>query len=96
MATPYSQTEQQQGIAGYAAPYVQNMLGAAQSQLFNTDASGNLTGLRGYTPYSYNAADYFAGFTPLQQQAQQGSSAINQMCNHCILTTYNFYLILAP
>ena len=72
MATPYSQTEQQQGVAGYASPYVQNMLGAAQSQLFNTDASGNLTGLRGYTPYSYNAADYFAGFTPLQQQAQQG------------------------
>jgi hypothetical protein len=69
---PYTQTETQAGVSDYAMPYVENMLGATQAQLFNTDASGNLTGLKGYTPYSYNAADYFAGFTPLQQQAQQG------------------------
>jgi hypothetical protein len=72
MANPYTQTETQAGVSDYAMPYVENMLGATQAQLFNTDASGNLTGLKGYTPYSYNAADYFAGFTPLQQQAQQG------------------------
>ena len=51
---PYSQVNQQQGIAGYAQPYVGSMLGATMGQLFNTDASGNITGLRGYTPYSYN------------------------------------------
>ena len=69
---PYTQTETQAGVADYAMPYVESMLGAAQNQLFNVDPSGNLTGLKGYTPYSYNAADYFAGFTPMQQQAQQG------------------------
>jgi hypothetical protein len=73
MATsPYTQTDTQAGVADYAMPYVQNMLGAVQNQIFNTDANGNITGLTGYTPYSQNAADYFAGFTPLQQQAQQG------------------------
>lgn len=68
---PYSQVNQQQGIAGYAQPYVGGMLGATMGQLFNTDASGNITGLRGYTPYSYNPADYYAAFTPMQQQVFQ-------------------------
>jgi hypothetical protein len=75
MATnPMTQTESQQGVATYAQPYVGTLMGSAMGQLFNTDASGNVTGLRGYTPYSYNAADYFAGFSPLQQQAQQNVS----------------------
>lgn len=69
---PMTQTETQAGVSDYAMPYVTSMLGATQNQLFNIDPSGNITGLKGYTPYSYNAADYFAGFTPLQQQAQQG------------------------
>ena len=67
----YQQQNQQQGIAGYAQPYVGGMLGATMGQLFNTDASGNITGLRGYTPYSYNPADYYAAFTPMQQQVFQ-------------------------
>ena len=67
----YQQTNQQQGIAGYAQPYVGAMLGATMGQLFNTDASGNVTGMRGYTPYSYNPSDYFAAFSPLQQQSFQ-------------------------
>ena len=69
----YSMTNQQQGIAGYAQPYVGSMLGATMGQLFNTDQSGNVTGLRGYTPYSYNPADYFAAATPLQQQSYQAA-----------------------
>ena len=69
---PMTQTESQEGIAQYAMPYVETMLGATQRQLFNYDPSGNVTGMKGYTPYSYNPADYYAGFTPLQQQAQQG------------------------
>lgn len=65
----YSQVNQQQGVAGYAQPYVGAMLGATMGQLFNTDQSGNITGFKGYTPYSYNPSDYFAAFSPLQQQA---------------------------
>jgi hypothetical protein len=61
-------------IPEYAQPYVENMLGATQEQLFNTtkDAQGNvsLTGLKPYTPYSANMNDYVAPFSPLQQQAQ--------------------------
>jgi hypothetical protein len=49
------------------------MLGTAQQQIYNydRDASGNMvpTSMRGYTPYSQNAADYIAPFSPLQNQA---------------------------
>lgn len=71
---PQSQTETQAGVAPYAQPYVGSMLGATMGQLFNTDPSGNITGLRPYTPYSYNPADYIAGFSPLQQQAQYAAT----------------------
>lgn len=70
----YSQVNQQQGVAGYAQPYVGAMLGATMGQLFNTDAAGNITGFKGYTPYSYNPSDYFAAFSPLQQQAFRSAS----------------------
>jgi hypothetical protein len=46
------------------------MLGTAQQQIFNYDDQGNVTGMKPYTPYSNNASDYIAGFSPLQQQAQ--------------------------
>jgi len=63
-------------IPEYAQPYVENMLGATQQQLFNTstDSSGNvnITGIKPYVPYSQNPTDYFAGFSPMQQQVQQG------------------------
>jgi hypothetical protein len=49
------------------------MLGTAQQQLYNydKDASGNMvpTSMRGYTPYSQSPSDYFAPFSPLQNQA---------------------------
>jgi len=67
-------------IPEYARPYVENMLGATQQQLFNTqqvtnpdtgETSTQITGIKPYTPYSNNPTDYFAGFSPLQQQVQQ-------------------------
>jgi hypothetical protein len=73
---PQTQADTQQGIADWAQPYLNTMLGATQQQLFNYDPYGNVTGMQGYNPYSYNPADYFAGFTPLQQQAQQGISSL--------------------
>lgn len=74
---PMTQTEQQAGVSDYAMPYVESMLGATQKQLFNYDPQGNITSMKGYTPYSYNPADYYAGFTPLQQQAQQGVAGLS-------------------
>jgi len=82
---PTNTTTQTSNIPEYARPYVETMLGATQQQLFNTqqkqtgtDESGNpiystdITGVKPYVPYSANPEDYVAGFSPLQQQAQQG------------------------
>jgi hypothetical protein len=62
-------------IPEYAAPYVQNMLGATQAQLFNTTTNpetgaSEISGFKAYQPYSTDVNNYFAGFSPLQQQAQ--------------------------
>jgi hypothetical protein len=51
------------------------MLGATQSQLFDTTTDPEtgerqITGFKPYQAYSQNVNDYFAGFSPLQQQAQ--------------------------
>ena len=72
-------------IPAYAQPYVENMLNATQSQLFNmgnvqtgTDSEGQptyqkqITGFKPYQPYSSNVNDYFAGPSPMQQQSYQG------------------------
>ena len=76
--SPTQTTVQNTNIPDYAQPYVESMLGATQQQLFNTntDANGNvnITGIKPYQPYSTNPQDYVAGFSPLQQQAQQGAA----------------------
>ena len=71
----------QTNIPAYAQPYVQNMMDATQAQIFQTDASGNVTGFNPYQPYTgmtqdqYNAASQaVAGFSPLQQQAQSAAA----------------------
>ena len=56
-------------IPEYAKPYVENMLGAAEQQIFTTGADGSYTGYRPYQPYSVNPQDYFAGPTQAQQQS---------------------------
>ena len=57
-------------VPEYARPYVENMLGATEKQIYTTDASGQKTGFRPYQPYSTDPNDYVAGFSPIQQQAQ--------------------------
>jgi hypothetical protein len=64
---PQNSSVYQTNIPEYAKPYVQSMLGAAQSEMFNIDSSGNITGTKPYVPYSANPEDYVAGFSPLQQ-----------------------------
>jgi hypothetical protein len=66
---PTTTTQVTSNIPEYARPYVENMLGSAQTQIYNDD----MTTFRPYTPYSTNVNDYFAGFSPLQQQAQQAA-----------------------
>jgi len=74
-AAPTSSTVQNTNIPEYARPYVETMLGATQQQLFNTqqnpDGTTQITGVKPYVPYSQNPSDYVAGFSPMQQAAQQ-------------------------
>jgi hypothetical protein len=70
-ASPTQTTVQNTNIPEYAKPYVENMLNAAQAQIYTPD----MTGFNPYVPYSNKPTDYIAGFSPLQQQAQ--SSAAN-------------------
>ena len=39
-----------------------------------TAATTDITGVKPYVPYSSNPADYVAGFSPMQQAAQQGAA----------------------
>jgi len=68
--TTYSQTS---NIPEYAQPYVEQMLGAAQKQIFDyeKDAEGNLvpTTMKGFKPFNADPNAYFAGFQPLQNRA---------------------------
>ena len=47
------------------------MLGAAQGEIFDRDAAGNPTNIKPYKPFSNDPNAYFAGFSPMQRQAQQ-------------------------
>ena len=71
------QSNQYQSLSPWAQPYITSMLGAAQSQVFNTDQSGNITGINPYNSFgSYNqqtGGQY--GLNPSDQLAAQSSVA---------------------
>jgi hypothetical protein len=56
------------------------MLGATQKQLFEgtptAEGGYDITGFRGYKPYSTDVNNYFAGFSPMQQQAQRATAGL--------------------
>lgn len=66
---PQTTTTYSSNIPEYARPYVENMLQSAQAQVYNDD----MTSFRPYQPYSTDVNNYFAEFSPLQQQAQQSA-----------------------
>ncbi len=66
---PTQSTTQTSNIPEYAKPYVENMLESGQKQIYNDD----MTSFRPYQPYSSDVNNYFAGFSPLQTQAQQAA-----------------------
>lgn len=68
--TTYSNTS---NIPEYAQPYVEQMLGSAQGEIFNKDAKGNPTSIKPYQPFSNDPNAYIAGFSPMQKQAQQST-----------------------
>jgi hypothetical protein len=69
---PTQSTSYTTNLPEYAKPYVMNMLGAAQNQLFTTTPGtdgqpGEITGFKPYTPYSTDPTNYFAGPSSLQR-----------------------------
>ena len=87
--TQTTSTSYQTNIPEYARPYVETMLGATQRQLFQGTPTGdggfNITGFQPYKAYggtydaqgnqvAYDPSKAVAGFSPLQQQAQQGTA----------------------
>jgi hypothetical protein len=62
---PTTNTSYSTNVPEYAQPYVENMLNAAQAQIYNSD----MTGFAPYTPYSNDPTSFVAGFSPMQQQA---------------------------
>ena len=87
---PTTSTTNTSNLPTYVQPYVETMLGTAQQQIYNYDPSGNVTGFKPYVPYgatvdssgniTNSAQDQaqaaVAGFSPLQQQAQQGIASL--------------------
>lgn len=85
---PTSSTVTQSNVPEWLRPQVEGMLTGAAGQLFNTekvdtgqlDSSGKpiyetkILGAKPFTPYSTNAQDYVAGFSPLQTQVQQNAA----------------------
>jgi hypothetical protein len=67
---PQTTTSYQTNIPEYARPYVENMLESTQKQIYTDD----MAGFRPYRPYSTDVSNYFAGFSPMQQQAQQATA----------------------
>lgn len=69
----------QTNIPSYAQPYVETMLGAGQQQIFNyaqdpTTGEMTPTGIKPYQAFSQDPSKYFAGFSPMQEQAFQGAA----------------------
>jgi hypothetical protein len=81
--TPTNQNITTSNIAPWAEPGVTNLINAGMGQIFETNPDGsiNFNQMKGYTPFNANtpagqewvqgAAGSVAGFSPLQQQAQQ-------------------------
>jgi len=74
---PTQTTSYQTNIPEYAQPYVETMLGTAQQQIYNYDANGRPTGMKPYQPFSEDPNAYFAGLSPMQQQAFQGAANLS-------------------
>jgi hypothetical protein len=69
---PTQTTSYSTNVPEYARPYVENMLESTQKQIYTDD----MAGFRPYKPYSTDVNQYFAGFSPMQQQAQRATAGL--------------------
>jgi hypothetical protein len=73
-AIPATTTSNINSIPEQLMPNVKTLLGAADKQIYQMNDQNQVTGFQPYVPYSTNAGDYIAPFSPMQQQAQQGAA----------------------
>ena len=71
---PTTSTAYNTNVPEYARPYVENMLQSTQKQIYNDD----MTSFRPYQPYSQDVNNYFAGYSPMQKQAQYETANLQQ------------------
>ena len=62
-----TQTSYSTNLPEYAKPFYEELLKQTGKQVYQTDASGNVTGVQEYTPYT---GERVAGFTPEQEKVQ--------------------------
>jgi hypothetical protein len=62
-----TQTSYSTNLPEYAKPFYEQLLKETSKQVYTTDASGNVTGVKPFTPYT---GDRIAGFTPEQRAVQ--------------------------
>jgi hypothetical protein len=65
---PQTSTSYSTNLPEYAKPYYEELLKQTGKQVYTTDPSGAVTGVKGYTPY---AGERVAGFTPGQEAIQR-------------------------
>jgi hypothetical protein len=72
---PQTQTSYSTNLPEYARPYYEELLKQSGKQIYNTDSSGNVTGVKEFTPYT---GERIAGFTPGQEAVQAKTAALTQ------------------
>ena len=65
---PQTSTSYSTNLPEYAKPYYEELLKQTGKQVYTTDPSGAVTGVKGYTPYP---GERVAGFTPGQEAIQR-------------------------
>ena len=67
-SSPQQSTSYSTNVPEYAKPFYEELLKQSGKQIYQTDSSGAVTGVKDYVPYT---GSRLADFTPEQQQVQQ-------------------------
>jgi hypothetical protein len=72
---PQTQTSYTSTLPEYAKPFYEELLKQSSKQVYQTDPSGNVTGVKEFVPYT---GERIAGFTPRQEAVQTQTAALTQ------------------
>jgi len=72
---PTTQTSYSTNLPEYAKPYYEELLKQSGQQIYKTDASGAVTGVKEFVPYT---GERVAGFTPEQKAVQAQTAGLTQ------------------